>query len=122
MKRRHVVLGAVLSLFASATAFGQRFGKRRNGEVAEIADNGRALSNGWHQGPPSEKLYYWGAVVLKEDLGNQPYLGGFYFAEFAGDKVIVHRGKPLDGPVERPLSDIAYYNNSLDLPFYQRKS
>lgn len=65
------------------------------------------VTSGWRAGPMPSGTWNWGGVVpAGEDLG-----GGFYFADFHGDYVqLVPNGKRIDA------KDIAYYNNSLDLP------
>lgn len=69
---------------------------------------------GWKQGPLPPGTWNWGGVVPR---GEEP--SGFYFADFCGDHVVVQDGggpgTPIPHRVLKP-EDVAWYNNSLDLP------
>lgn len=67
----------------------------------------------WLPGPLPPNTFMWGGVVPHE-IDGKPYKGGgFYFADFYGDHVkVVGPGKEM---ILKP-HEIAWYNNSLDLP------
>lgn len=67
----------------------------------------------WKNGPLPKETYGFGGVVLNEQLDT--HSRGFYFADFRGDKVIIHQGTDN---VEREVlaHEVGMYNNSLDLP------
>lgn len=64
----------------------------------------------WQKGPLPPGTYNWGGVVPHgENMGM-----GFWFADFCGDHV-----KIIDGsnpPRELKAWEVAWWNNSLDLP------
>lgn len=63
----------------------------------------------WKKGPLPADTYNWGGVVpVGEDTG-----GGFLFADFQGDHVLV-----IGGRLPRVLKadQVAIYDNSLELP------
>lgn len=67
----------------------------------------------WRKGPLPPGTYMWGgAVPVDEETGY-----GFYFADFAGDHVVLV-GTGKDGAPDRVLKahEVAWYNNALDLP------
>lgn len=61
----------------------------------------------WQAGPMPPDTWYWGGVVTKSII-NQ---GGFFFADFRGDHVIIY-------PDEKKVlaDEIAFYNNCIGLP------
>lgn len=72
------------------------------------------LSSGWHKGPLPADTWNWGGVV---PVGSNPR-HGFYFADFRGDHALI--SKSVDGVSvwERiEAADIAFFNNSLPMPF-----
>lgn len=73
------------------------------------------LADGWHQGPLPPKTYWWGAVVLTNNLPTS----GFYFADFKGDHVILHGGDRKGKKVD--ADQIQYWNNSIRLPVIEPK-
>lgn len=63
----------------------------------------------WQRGPVPKGTYNWGGVVLKDQEPSR--YSGFYFADFAGDHVkMCPSGRRIE------LDEIAWYNNSLELP------
>ena len=64
---------------------------------------------GWKAGPLPSNTYFWGGVV---PVGEEA--SGFYFADFCGSTVKILTGLPG----ERVLTskEVAWYNNSLELP------
>ena len=60
----------------------------------------------WNKGPLPPDTWDWGGVVPTDQ-----FAGGFYFADFCGDYVVIIPG----GRVLKP-DEVAYYNNSLELP------
>ena len=72
----------------------------------------------WKKGPLPEDTFQWGGVVLFEE--GKPAEGGFMFADFQGDHVIVTGD---DGKMSKKVyaQEIAFYNNSLTYPFEESK-
>jgi hypothetical protein len=68
----------------------------------------------WQSGPLPKDTYGWGGVVPFDLKG-----GGFFFADFRGDKVIAISRDPKDpNSTTRELAphEVAMYDNSLTLP------
>lgn len=64
--------------------------------------------SGWKAGPMPEDTYLWGGVVVKGEADK----GGFYFADFRGDHVIL----PTDNNRRVEGKDILLYANDITLP------
>ncbi len=60
----------------------------------------------WKPGPLPPNTFFWGGCVPKGEEG-----GGFYFADFCGDHVKLIGTDRVLKPDE-----VAFYNNSLELP------
>ena len=79
----------------------------------------------WQKGPLPPNTYNWGGVV---PVGQESKYGGFYFADFKGNHVVLvgctdtieveYQGQKVSATVEKILKadEVAYYNNSLELP------
>jgi hypothetical protein len=67
----------------------------------------------WKRGPLPPDTYGWGGVVPVTETTS----GGFYFADFQGDKVVLVTGDSNNSP-GRTLKphEVAWLNNSLTLP------
>jgi hypothetical protein len=71
---------------------------------------------GWVKGPlPPDSWNFGGVVPLEGVLPNGSLFGGFLFADFRGDRVIV---KGTDGRADQELKphEVAWFDNSLTLP------
>lgn len=67
----------------------------------------------WKQGPLPPGTYYWGGVV---PVGEEKSYGGFYFADFHGDHVLLPMLTDEKGDQRRLEADqVAWYDNSLEL-------
>lgn len=74
---------------------------------------------GWKRGPLPPDTWGWGGVVPTDDAELRQS-GGFYFADFRGDKVIA---KPDDDSAfTLKGADVAWYNNAIRFlpPAYER--
>lgn len=60
----------------------------------------------WKKGPLPPDTWHWGGVVL---VGEEGY--GFYFADFRGDHILI-----IPGQKRVEASDVAWYDNNLELP------
>lgn len=60
----------------------------------------------WRRGPLPPNTYQWGGVV---PVGADT-CGGFYFADFCGDHVLINDGERVEP------DQVAWYDNSLTLP------
>jgi hypothetical protein len=68
----------------------------------------------WKKGPLPPGTYYWGGVVPVE-LGGKPFAGGgFFFADFCGDHVVMLPGDPQEQTLKP--HEVAWYDNGLGLP------
>jgi hypothetical protein len=68
----------------------------------------------WKRGPLPAGTWGWGGIVPHEVDGKPFGGGGFYFADFHGDHVVMLPGDPQ----ERTLKphEVAWYDNGLELP------
>jgi hypothetical protein len=65
---------------------------------------------GWKQGPLPPNTFNWGGVVK---AGDNPRTG-FYFADFKGSSVEIHKG---DGTTEKlEPHQVGWFNNCLTMP------
>jgi hypothetical protein len=61
----------------------------------------------WQRGPLPNNTWGWGGIVLKGgDSG-----GGFYFADFRGNHVLI-----VPDNIRVDAADVDWYDNSLTLP------
>lgn len=67
----------------------------------------------WQKGPMPAGTYNWGGVVP----AGEGMTGGFYFADFHGDHVILV-GSGLGKTPDRVLQpeEVAWFDNGLELP------
>ena len=65
----------------------------------------------WKKGPLPPDTWNWGAVVPTDGSAHP----GFFFADFKGDHVVVIGSAYEEGLILEP-DQIAWYNNSIDLP------
>lgn len=63
----------------------------------------------WKRGPLPPDTWHWGGVV---PVGHEG--GGFYFADFQGDHVVIMDGSAE--PRRLKADEVAWYDNCLDLP------
>ncbi len=63
----------------------------------------------WKKGPLPKETWGWGGVV---PVSTEP-MSGFYFADFCGDHVKIQSGP---GETVLKADEVAYYDNSLELP------
>lgn len=63
----------------------------------------------WMRGPLPPDTWWYGGVVPVGYTGN-----GFYFADFRGDHVRIMDGS--EPPRVLKAAEVAWYDNSLDLP------
>lgn len=67
----------------------------------------------WKKGPMPSDTYGWGGVVPFDETTG----GGFYFADFQGDKVVTYPGERVLKPHE-----VVWYDSDLTLPPNSAKS
>ena len=67
----------------------------------------------WKAGPMPMGTWNWGGVVALHPEKHGMYGGGFYFADFHGNHAMAIVGNK---PIRLEAEEIAFYNNSLDLP------
>lgn len=65
----------------------------------------------WKEGPLPPDTYGWGGVVLKGEEGQ-----GFRFADFCGSFVLLPHFALGERPTYVRADEIAFYDNSLELP------
>ena len=72
----------------------------------------------WKKGPLPSGTYNWGAAVpVTEVLAAKGlYGGGFYFADFHGDKVLLLLNNSEGTVVELLAHEVACYDNGIELP------
>jgi hypothetical protein len=63
----------------------------------------------WKKGPLPAGTYNWGGVVPVGSSGS----GGFYFADFQGDKVVINPNTPEEKTLK--ADEVEWYDNSLEL-------
>lgn len=59
----------------------------------------------WKKGPMPAGTFNWGGVVTKDCPK-----GGFYFADFRGDHVLLNDGRRIEA------ADVVLYDNELEVP------
>jgi hypothetical protein len=73
--------------------------------------------DGWKKGPMPADTFGWGGIVSTSDvtvkeLEEGSYTGGFQFADFRGDHILL----PMQENRRVEAENIAFYNNSITLP------